>query len=62
MHMIEIVKTAKNELHKDALIDEIYAPALSEKSEKVKVQEANILKLQRAKSLSRILEANSDCV
>lgn len=62
MQMIKLVNTTKNELPKDELIDEIYAPALSEKSDKVKVQEANILSLQRTKSMSRMLEANSDCV
>lgn len=48
------------------MVDEIYAPALSQKSDKasdkVKVQEANILSLQKPKSLNRLLEAYSDCV
>lgn len=62
MQMIKLVNTTKTELPKDELIDEIYAPSLSEKSDKVKVQEANILSLQRTKTMSRMLEANSDCV
>jgi len=62
MQMVKLVKTVKNELHDEALVEEIYAPSLSVKSEKSKVQEANILALQRTKNLSRILEANSDCV
>jgi hypothetical protein len=60
MQMVELVKTANKNLLNNDLTEEIYAPALSGKSEKV--QEANVLKLQNAKTLSRILEANSDCV
>lgn len=44
------------------LLSEIYEPPLSQKSDKVKVQEANILNLQRPKNLKRLLEAYSDCV
>jgi hypothetical protein len=47
---------------KDELLDEIYAPSIAEKSDKVKQQEANILVLQRNKNLSRFLEASCDCV
>ncbi|WP_200883458.1 hypothetical protein [Methylotenera versatilis] len=43
------------------LLNDIYEPPLSQKSDKVKVQEANILSLQRPK-LKRLLEAYSDCV
>ena len=49
-------------LNKDELLDEIYAPALAEKSDKVKEQEASILVLQRNKNLTRFLEASCDCV
>ena len=38
------------------LLSEIYEPALSQKSDKVKVQEANIL------NLKLLLEAYGDCV
>jgi hypothetical protein len=62
MQMVKLVNTTKGELPKNELIDEIYVPSLSEKSDKVKVQEANILSLQRTKNMNRILEANSDCV
>ncbi len=44
------------------LVNEIYEPPLNQKSDKVKVQEANILSLQRPKNLKRLLEAYSDCV
>ena len=44
------------------LLNEIYEPPLSQKSDKVKVQEANILNLQKPKNLNRLLEAYSDCV
>lgn len=44
------------------MVDEIYAPALNQKSDKVKAQESNILSLQKPKSLNRLLEAYSDCV
>jgi DNA-binding protein len=57
MQVVEHVKVVKNEL-----LDEIYAPDISEKSEKVKQQEANIQRLFRAKSLNRFLEASCDCV
>ena len=46
----------------NALVNEIYAPAITEKSDKVKEQEATILVLNRNKSLSRFLEASCDCV
>ena len=44
------------------LISEIYEPPLSQKSDKVKVQEANILNLKKPKSLKLMLEAYGDCV
>lgn len=47
---------------KDALLDEIYAPSIAEKSEKVKEQEASVLVLQRNTNLNRFLEASCDCV
>lgn len=46
----------------NALVNEIYAPSITEKSDKVKEQEATILVLNRNKSLSRFLEASCDCV
>jgi hypothetical protein len=57
MQVLESVKVASNEL-----LDEIYAPSVVEKSDKVKEQEAKILKLQQTKSLNRFLEASCDCV
>ena len=54
--------TSFNKVAKPELISEIYEPALSQKSDKVKVQEANILSLQKHKNLNRLLEAYSDCV
>lgn len=62
MQATDRVNLSKTELQSNALVEEIYAPALSQKSDKVKVQEANILKLKRSTDLRRILEANSDCV
>lgn len=47
---------------KPQLLNEIYEPPLNQKSDKVKVQEANILSLQKPKNLKRLLEAYSDCV
>jgi hypothetical protein len=47
---------------KPQLLNEIYEPALNQKSGKVKVQEANILSLQKPKNINRLLEAYSDCV
>ena len=47
---------------KNALFDDIYTPSVLQKSDKVKVQEANILSLQKTKNLKRILEAYGDCV
>ena len=44
------------------LLSEIYEPALSQKSDKVKVQEANILNLKKPKNLKLLLEAYGDCV
>ena len=47
---------------KPQLLNEIYEPSLNQKSDKVKVQEAHIVSLQKPKSMARILEAYSDCV
>ena len=47
---------------KPQLLNEIYEPSLNNKSGKVKVQEANIVSLQKTKDLRRLLEAYSDCV
>ena len=44
------------------LVNEIYEPALSQKSDKVKVQEANILNLKKPKRLTLMIEAYGDCV
>jgi hypothetical protein len=44
------------------LTDEIYEPTLNQKSDKVKVQEANILNLNKQKNFNRTIEAFSDCV
>ena len=44
------------------LVNEIYEPALSQKSDKVKVQEANILNLKKPKRLTLMIEAYCDCV
>jgi hypothetical protein len=46
----------------DFLHNEIFAPTLLEKSDKVKEQEKNLKTLQTQKSFSRYLEAYSDCV
>ena len=60
----EVIMPALNlkTVSKPQLLSEIYEPPLSQKSDKVKVQEANILSLQRPKNLKRLLEAYSDCV
>lgn len=44
------------------LVQEIYEPALSQKSDKVKIQEANLLKLNKPKSFLLTIEAYGDCV
>jgi hypothetical protein len=59
--MMQVTERVQVQKH-DALLDEIYAPALAEKSDKVKQQEADILVLQRNKNLNRFLEASCDCV
>lgn len=57
MQATNVKKVAKPEL-----IDDIYEPALSQKSDKVKVQEASILSLKKQKDFNRTIEAFSDCV
>ncbi|MES2500365.1 MAG: hypothetical protein V4605_09620 [Pseudomonadota bacterium] len=47
---------------KPQLFNEIHEPQLNQKSDKVKVQEADIVKLQKSKSMTRFLEAYGDCV
>ena len=47
---------------KPQLLNEIYEPSLKQKSDKVKVQEAKIVNLQKPKSMTRFLEAYGDCV
>ena len=47
---------------KPQLLNEIYEPALNQKSDKVKAQETNVLTLQKPKNINRLLEAYSDCV
>lgn len=44
------------------LVSEIYEPALSQKSDKARVQEANVLNLKKPKNLKLLLEAYGDCV
>lgn len=50
------------QVESNALLNEIYAPSITEKSDKVKEQEASVLVLNRNKNLSRFLEASCDCV
>lgn len=57
MQATNVKKVVKSEL-----IDEIYEPALSEKSDKAKVQEASILSLKKQNDFNRAIEAFSDCV
>lgn len=57
MQVINVKKVVEAEL-----IDEIYEPALNQKSDKIKVQEASILSLKKQKDFNRTLEAFSDCV
>ena len=51
-----------NVVKKDVLHEEIFSPALSEKSDKVKEQEKNLKVLKSKKEFSRLLESVSDCV
>lgn len=51
-----------NPAAKPQLLNEIYEPSLNQKSDKVKVQETNVLILQKPKNINRLLEAYSDCV
>lgn len=44
------------------LLNEIYEPPLSQKLDKVKVQETTTLSSSKPKNLTRLLEAYSDCV
>jgi len=57
MMQVERVKLSNHEL-----LEEIYAPALAEKSDKRKDQVADVLLLQRNHNLNRFLEASCDCV
>jgi uncharacterized protein (DUF2461 family) len=57
MQLVEQVKTPVLQL-----VDEIYAPMLSDKSEKVKEQEAKISSLKKNQFYSRYIEASCDCV
>ncbi len=51
-----------NPAAKPQLLNEIYEPSLNQKSDKVKVQETNVLILQKPKNINRLLKAYSDCV
>ena len=62
MQALNVKPVLNQPASKPQLLNEIYEPPLSQKSDKVKVQEANILSLQKPKSLKRLLEAYSDCV
>jgi hypothetical protein len=57
MQATNVKKVVRPELN-----DEVYEPALSQKSDKVKVQEADILSLNKPKNFNRTIEAYSDCV
>ncbi len=47
---------------KDELLDEIYAPPVSVKSEEAKEYDSKVLIMQKTKNLNRFLEASCDCV
>ncbi len=47
---------------KPEIAKEIYNPALSKKTDGGKVQESNVVDLQKHKNFNRTLEAYSDCV
>ncbi len=51
-----------NVVKKDILHEEIFAPSLTEKSDKVKEQEKNLKVLKSQKDFGRVLESVSDCV
>lgn len=57
MQATNVKKVVTTELN-----DEVHEPALSQKSDKVKVQEADILSLNKPKNFNRTIEAYSDCV
>lgn len=62
MQALNVKPALNQQASKPQLLNEIYEPSLSQKSDKVKVQEANILSLQKPKNINRLLEAYSDCV
>ncbi len=57
MQVTNVKKAVETEL-----IDEIYEPALNQKTDKSKVQKSNVVDLQKQTNLNRTLEAYSDCV
>lgn len=51
-----------NVVKTDLLHEEIFSPAMSEKSDKVKEQEKTLKVLKNKKDFDRLLESLSDCV
>jgi hypothetical protein len=47
---------------KPEIAKEVYNPAISKKTDEGKVQESNVVDLQKHKNFNRTLEAYSDCV
>jgi secreted Zn-dependent insulinase-like peptidase len=62
MQAIQAAVSRVKPVAKSVLINDIYEPALTQKSDKVKLQEANTLTLQKENSFNRFLEAYGDCV
>jgi hypothetical protein len=57
MQVANVKQVAKPEL-----ISKVYETALSQKADKVKVQESNVVDLQKQANFKRMFEAYSDCV
>lgn len=57
MQVANVKQVAKPEV-----ISQVYETALGQKANKVKVQESNVVDLQKQASFKRMFEAYSDCV
>jgi hypothetical protein len=57
-----MMQVANQIIVKNELLDEIYAPPVSVKSDEAKELESNVLIIQKTKNLNRFLEASCDCV
>jgi hypothetical protein len=47
---------------KPELVNKVYSPTLSQRTDEADVKESNVVDLQKHKNFNRYLEAYSDCV